>query len=274
MKKIINSLKRFAGGLSANNINAHAAASAFYMFLSLVPFVALISAVIPYTGLRQEALLSAISSYIPDALNSLIHGIVNDIYFSSDLVLPVTLIVTIWLSSRAFSSLIRGLEVIFQAPKYSSYLKRSLRACLYTVGIIAAMLLVLAVWVFGRQIYFLLNSEFQFISPFLTALLKLRFLLIIIILSLVFMGIYHWTPGTDMKFFSLLPGSIAASGAWLLFSWLFSLFIRYGNGYSTYGSLATIIISLLWMYWCMYFILAGAYLNFFLNNRYNEKASE
>ena len=80
MKKIIDSLKRFAGGLSANNINAHAAASAFYMFLSLVPFVALISAVIPYTGLRQEALLSAVSSYIPDALNSLIHGIVNDIY--------------------------------------------------------------------------------------------------------------------------------------------------------------------------------------------------
>lgn len=274
MKKTLNVVKRFANGLSENNLNAHAAASAFYMFMSLVPFVALISAIIPYTGLREETLLYVLSRYLPDALESLISGVVADIYFSSDLILPVAIIVAVWMSSRAFSALIRGLEVIAQAPKFSSYFKRSLRACLYTIGIIAAMILVLAVWVFGRQIYILLNSEFEFISPFLKALLKLRFLIIIVILTVIFMFMYHFTPGMKLKFFSLMPGALAASGSWLLFSWLFSLFIRFGNGYSTYGSLAAIIISLLWMYWCMYFILVGAYLNVFLNNRNIEKASE
>ena len=70
---------------------------------------------------------------------------------------------------------------------------------------------------------------------------------------------------------ALIPGAAAAAGAWLLFTWLFSLFIVYGGGYSTYGSLAAIVISLLWMYWCMYIILLGAYLNVFISSEKQNK---
>lgn len=58
--------------ISEDNINAHAAASAFYMFMSLVPFVALLTAIIPYTGLSQETLFDAVERYMPDALQAII----------------------------------------------------------------------------------------------------------------------------------------------------------------------------------------------------------
>ena len=45
MKKIFNTINKFMIEISEDNINAHAAASAFYMFLSLVPFVALLTAI-------------------------------------------------------------------------------------------------------------------------------------------------------------------------------------------------------------------------------------
>ena len=35
----------------------------------------------------------------------------------------------------------------------------------------------------------------------------------------------------------------------------------YGNSYGIYGSLSIIIIVLLWLYFCMYIIMVGAYLN-------------
>ena len=44
-----------------------------------------------------------------------------------------------------------------------------------------------------------------------------------------------------------------------------------GNSYSIYGSLAAIVISLLWMYWCMYIILLGAYLNVFISSEKQSK---
>lgn len=82
MKKIFNTINKFMIEISEDNINAHAAASAFYMFLSLVPFVALLTAIIPYTGLSQETLFNAVERYMPDALQAIIESVVTDIYFA------------------------------------------------------------------------------------------------------------------------------------------------------------------------------------------------
>ena len=268
MKNIIAKIKVFTDGIGRKNINAHAAASAFYMFLSLVPFVALLTAIIPYTGLSQETLFDAIERYIPAALQAIIESVVDDIYFASGAVLPLSILLTIWLSSRAFSALIRGIEDIFHSPKYSTFLRRSLIACFYTIGMIAVAIVVLALMVFSKEIYDLINTHLPAISPALALLLKLRFVVAFLILAIVFLAIYKGVPGVKMKLAHLLPGAAGASAAWLLFTWLFSLFIRYAN-YSTYGSLATIVISLLWMYWCMYIILLGASVNQFIREAHD-----
>ncbi len=267
MKKLIATIKNFFGRAARNNINAHAAASAFYMFLSLVPFIAIITAVIPYTGLSQDTLFEEIKRYIPLALQSIIEAVINDIYFAPGAILPISILGAIWLSSRSFAALIRGIEDIADAPKYSSYLRRTLIACIYTLGIIAIMIVLLAIMVFGKEIYWLINTELPVVSPALRLILKLRFVVSFIVIAVVLMLIYIGSPGVHLRFSELLPGAAAASGAWLLFTWLFSLFILYGGGYSTYGSLAAIIISLLWMYWCMYIILFGMYLNVYIHNR-------
>ena len=65
MKKFFNTINKFMTEISEDNINAHAAASAFYMFLSLVPFVALLTAIIPYTGLPRKRCLTPLNAICP-----------------------------------------------------------------------------------------------------------------------------------------------------------------------------------------------------------------
>ncbi len=265
MSDFISKIKQFSKGISENNINAHAAASAFYMFLSLVPFVALLSTILPYTNLSQDRLFGIIYDYIPNALQSIIVTAIRDIYLENDAVLPISVILTVWLASRAFSAMIRGIEDITDSPRYSSYLRRSLLACLYTLGIVTAMLALLALLVFGEQI-----AKIPVISPVIQLIFSLRLVVAAVILTVVFILMYHWVPGVRQSFLSSLPGAAAASVAWLIFTWLYSLYLRNGGNYNTYGSLAGIVISLLWMYWCMYIVLVGAYLNVFLyRNRGN-----
>lgn len=257
MKAFVFNAKNFLDGLSERNISAHAAASAFYMFVSLVPFVALISAVIPYTGTTQQSLISYIGTYIPDALQRLIGDIVADIYIAPNAVLPISVALTVYLASRAFAALIRGIEVVSSCKRYAPFLRRTFLACVCTLGLIAAMLLVITVTFFGDL---LLGKVF---APFAIVLLRLRFLFVGIALFAIFMLLYRLTPCIKPTFHSLFAGAVFAACAWLLFTWLFSLFLMYGNSYDTYGSLAAIVISLLWMYWCMYIILLGAYINSF-----------
>ncbi len=57
------------------------------------------------------------------------------------------------------------------------------------------------------------------------------------------------------------PGAVFAAVVWSVFSWGFSIYVTYGNSYGIYGSLSIIIIVLLWMYFCMYIIMIGAYMN-------------
>lgn len=265
MKVFVVNVKRFFDGIDRCNLSAHAAASAFYMFVSLVPFLALLSAVIPYTGTTEESLIYHIAPYIPDALKQLIGDIVNDIYLAPGAILPISILVTVYLASRAFSSLIRGIEVVSGSGHYASFLRRTLLACLYTIGVIAAMLLVILVTFFGER---LLDLLYESVS---TVLIRLRFVLVVLLLTVLFTLVYHWIPGMKIRFFALIPGAAFAACAWLLFTWLFSLLIMSSNSYTVYGSLAAIVISLLWMYWCMYIILLGAYLNVFISSEKKQK---
>lgn len=261
----VSLFKSFSGGVDRFNISAHAAASAFYMFLSLVPFIAALTAIIPYLSITSQQLLDFISEYIPEALMSIITDIVDDIYIASDTVLPISIIVSLWLASRAFSSLIRGIESITGTPHYASFIKRSIRALIYTVVLITVLIALPTFFAFSARI-----AEYISFSRVLVFIHKLRYIFVAMFMTLVLTAVYHFTPNMKLKIRELIPGAAAAAVVWLLFSWLFSLYLRYGGSYSIYGSLAAIVISLLWMYWCMYIILLGAYLDIYLVRRRNE----
>lgn len=201
MKNLYLKIRDFTDGISDDNISAHAAASAFYMFLSLVPFVALVSTILPLTGLEEDRLFEIVSHYIPAAMQGIITSAVTDIYSAPNAILPISIIITVWLSSRAFSSLIRGVEDVADSPRYSSYLKRSLLACLYTIGIVFIMVMLLLLLVFGDRL-----SSLPILSPFVRIVIKLRLIVVVILLTCVFIAIYHWVPGMRLRLRQLLPG--------------------------------------------------------------------
>ena len=274
MKNFIDNSKQYLNGIGQNNLSAHAAACAFYMFLSLVPFIGLAVSILPYTGLSQEDLISFLSRYIPDALEDLIVSVTDDIYLASGAVLPLTVIIAVYLSSRAFSALIRGVEVISEAQHYTPFLKRTLLACIYTVGIMLAMIIVLLLLIFSKRLVALIGTDVPIVSPVIAFLIKFRFLFAILILVSIFTLIYRYVPEMKLGFGALLPGAFCAAGAWLLFTWGFSVFLKLGIGFSTYGNLAAIIICLLWMYWCMFIILLGAYTNVFIHRLKHAQTNE
>jgi len=274
MKKLFRDVKALFDDIARNNINAHSAASAFYTFISIVPFIALFASVLPYTSVSQEQLLSAIKSYIPIAMEDLISTVISDIYYASDAVLPISAALSVWSASRAFQSLIRGIEDICDVPRYSTYFSRVIRACIYTVGLIALMIIVPTLMLYWHSLLSYIFSGEENIPLFFNDLRWLRYPLVCILLTVVFIMIYRWVPGMKLGYGSLIPGAASASVIWLLFSYFFALLLRLTGGYSTYGSLAVIIVCMMWMYWCMYIILFGAELNVFISRRKAQRLAD
>ena len=68
---------------------------------------------------------------------------------------------------------------------------------------------------------------------------------------------------------SQAPGAVFSSVCWYLFSIGFSLYVTYTPGLNNmYGSLTTIILAMLWLYFCMYIILLGAEINSYFEEQF------
>ena len=73
-------------------------------------------------------------------------------------------------------------------------------------------------------------------------------------------------PNRKASFKSQLPGAILSAVSWYVFSFGLSIYVEYFNGFSTYGSLATIVLVMLWLYFCMYILLLGGEVNMILRD--------
>jgi membrane protein len=55
-------------------------------------------------------------------------------------------------------------------------------------------------------------------------------------------------------------GAVIASGGWIAFSAAFSLYVSHSS-MTVYGSLTTIVLSMLWLYICISILFLGAIIN-------------
>ena len=74
-------------------------------------------------------------------------------------------------------------------------------------------------------------------------------------------------PNEKLKVREQLTGAMFSAIVWSIFSWGFSLYVERDGVGSVYGSLSIIILIMIWMYFCMYIIFVGAYINRFCNYR-------
>ena len=251
-------------GTAEIHMTSFAASSAFFLFLSLVPIILLVCSLVPYTGLTQEAAMDIVADNLgqiaPENVTELLEGIVDEIYSGGLLTLSVSAIATVWSAGKAFLAIMRGLDVI-HGDGLQNYFIARFKACLYTVVMLASILFLLVVVVFGGKIVEFVTFYVPELAPILNWLLSLRFVFSLCVLTVTFTAVYTWVPQKKLRLLSQLPGAMFAALGWMAISWLFSTYISVFDGFSAYGSLATIVIAMLWMYYCMFILLLGAYLN-------------
>lgn len=89
-------------------------------------------------------------------------------------------------------------------------------------------------------------------------------------ISVVFCTMYSILPNNELTWKEHYPGAVFTSVFWTLYSFGFSIYVDYFGGFSMYGSLTTIIIVMIWLYFCMYIFFCGALVNKWIAQGYLE----
>lgn len=261
MKRLYRMIREFTANMRRTHISAFAAGSAFFWFLSLIPLLMLLSALITYTPLTKEDLQEGVESVVPGAVEGFLSTVIEDVYAKAQVLLPVAAVILLWTAGKGVLSLVQGFNFINGVEEHRGFLLMRLLAMLYTVVLLFVIVTVLGAISFGNLLEGVLAEKLPEVYDIISVLYPFRFLLFWVILTIVFAVIYAYLPDKKLKIRHQIPGACFTAVAWGIFSFGFSLYLEYGNSFDVYGSLTILIALMIWLYFCMYIVFVGAYIN-------------
>ncbi len=236
---------------------------AFFLFLSVVPTVTLIGYACSYLNISNDLVQNLISNVLSQDIAELVAPIITATKITPTFF--ITLGIGYFIASNGMSSIIIASNTIY-GIKDSGFFKRRLKAIIMELVIVILLLFVLAVPLLGTSIidllhYFNLDSETTEIVVNCIKLLNgpISWLIIFFFIK----TIYTMAPDRKIPSRNVNGGAIFTTITWIAITSLYSYYIsNYANYSVFYGSLANIVILMLWVYLLSYAFVIGMAMNY------------
>ncbi len=257
-------VKRLAKRFETDKLTAYAAQAAFFIFISVFPFLMLFLNLIKYIPFFSNENIEMwnmdfLSPKIAELLKSIIYEAGES---GSGALISITTIAALWACSKGVLGIIYGLNSVYKTTEKRGYIRLRAIAVFYTIGFIIALTIALILMVFGNKILDFILIQMPFLASLAQMVKIIRWLVALGFLVLFFMFIYTVIPERKTKMKNELPGALISAIGWIGFSALYSFYIdNFGNQSIIYGSLTAVVLFLLWLYICMIILFFGAEVN-------------
>ena len=238
-----------------------AAGVAFYAFLSLFP--AMIAAVMTYGLVASPQTVSDQSADIADALPadaaSVVTGQLDSLTKTSSdslgIGLAIALVLAIYSAAGGVGNLITAINAMFGLAETRGFIKRKLLALLLILGAILFVVLMVGLVAVAPAVLDRVD-----IVPGVRAGFEVGRWILLLLAVMVAIGIlFRLAPNRAKRSPLISKGVVVATILWLLVSVGFSLYVdNFGSYGKTYGTLAGVVVLLLWLWIGIYAILLGA----------------
>lgn len=261
-KKILALKNRLIFNIKKPELRILPGSLAFFFFLTLIPLVGLIGNFISLFDLPYESLSSLLENYFPKGTTALLEFITVKIDFKLNFF--IFLLTSIMLASNATHSMILVSNQIYKI-KDRSYIKRRIKALIMMIVVVILLLFVLFIPVFGNMIFKFIGlidntSMIKRIIISLYNILKYPFSLAFIYFFIRML--YILAPDKKIPRQNVTYGSLFTSFSWVILTKIYSVYIENFTNYTTfYGSIASVIILMLWLYLLSYIFVLGMALN-------------
>ncbi len=252
------------------HVPAFAAQSAFFLFLSFFPIISLILTFTDIFPFTKDELLRFIYHVIPADFEPLIYQIVNDIYNNaSSSVAVISFIIALWSAAKGFMAIRNGLNEVYRSRDTRNYVISRSISMIYTAIFIAIIIVLVLLNIFGRQIAQWLIAKYpdsQNLTVFVYSFRSLAsFFVVFVLMDLL----YTFVPNRKLSPIRQITGAMFAAIAWVGIAKLFSQIVdHYIGSSSVYGSLTTVVLIMIWLYYVCFVIFIGAMINEFIYEYY------
>lgn len=268
LKEIYQKILNMTADVTEDHVGAYAAQSAYFFMLCMIPIILLLITMVQYTPVTKADVMTAVIQVFPTSVDSMITSIVNQVYNQSSGIIPITVVVALWSAGKGVLAMTSGLNCVYKCNETRNYIFLRIRATIYTVMFILVIIFLLVLSVFGNTLNIFIAAHVPILKNLADRLIAMRTIITPIVLMIFCLLIYKFLPNRKDKLRKQLPGAVFAAIGWMIVSWIFSVYVDIFKGFSDmYGSLTTIVLIMLWMYFCMYCILLGGELNMMMYDK-------
>ncbi|KIL76422.1 YihY/virulence factor BrkB family protein [Bacillus badius] len=263
---VVGFIQRVLARFFAEQFFDRAAQTAYYLLLSVVPFLIFMLSLVSFFPIEEKDVLSVIRPYAPANTYEIIHENVESVLEKGKgHLISISFFSTFWLSSMAIQSLVRSLNEAYRIKRPLSFFKGMVRDLGVTLIFMFLVPLSLIVPLAERLLRLLISAEvissIEAATPFLTTWTAVKWGLGTLFLFGFFILFYKILPSGKQKTSSVIAGAIFAAVSWQVMSVVFGEYAAAVNYTRIYGQLAGIVILTLWFYLTAIVLLLGGLIN-------------
>lgn len=257
----------FWNEVTRDRIVTRAKSIAYSFFIALFPGVIFLFTLIPFIPIEgfQPQLMEMMENLLPTdkTFNALLSSISDIIYEPQGSLLSISLLITFYFSTNGVLAIMDSFD-----KQYSLFFQRNfivknwiafkLTLILFFLFISSVVLIIAGEWILNA-----IRDWLDIRSALMSFSLEFLRILVTIALFLLSIGtIYRYAPATERNWKFLSPGTTLATILSLLSSLGFSFFVsNFGRYNQIYGSIAAVVIVLIWLYLNALVLLIGFELN-------------
>lgn len=249
------------------SLGERAAAISFNFLLAIPPFFIFLFTLVPYIPMKNvEATLYELAEDVTPNYNTyiIIRDMIHDfLYTHRNGLLSVAFLTGFFASSNAVMGLIRSFNKTLPGFRRRKWWQKRLMALKLTLILVVLLLLtIILIIAQGTVLGFIFDYIGITDKRILSIAVVLRWLLIGLLFFSMLSVIYRFVPATVKKWKFITAGSVFATLMMIAVTILFSFFVNnFANYNKIYGSVGTILILMLSVYFYSFILLVGFELN-------------
>ncbi len=242
-------------------VSHSAAALAYFLVLSFFPILICINAFVGALHLEINSVLAVVERFLPAGVANIVAEYVQYITVNQSVGMFLAgLLVTLISASAGVRILMKSMENIYERRGYRGFWSL-VASVVFAFLLLVTMYLSMVVVLTGSWFSRLIETYLHLPIP-ITQWQWVRFVLLFALVLFVIALLYRFTAPRGEPRPPVLTGAILASialaAASILFSWFMGMSTRYSL---VYGSLASVIILMAWLYLCGNILILGSVFN-------------
>lgn len=252
-----------------HDVARDSAALTYYLLFAIFPLLIFVSTLLGVLELDIASITAVLTPILPSDVVDIIRTYLEYVAANqSRQLLWFSLIFSIWFPMRSTGCLMHSLRKAFGRSAPENILLGQLRTLLFTIWMIFVIGLTLTLVVVGRRALYFLSGFLPLSETFISVWGYLRFIILGLVMAISLGILYQLALGQRRPLREVLPGVGSSLAAWLLLSMAFSYYVENVARYAQlYGSIATIVVVLLWLYMSGQVLILGAELSASLIHR-------